>query len=281
MRTDTLFYQLFQTFNTLLFELTAQPVAEAIGYEFTSVEVKEKAFRFDGVFLPDIVEKPIIFTEVQFQRNEDIYWDLMSESCMYLRQYKPTNNWQAIAIFARRSYDPGELPHFREFFASNRITRIYLEDWLDRETNSLGISIVQLILTSEAEAPEFAKQLAVQVEQETPPLQRDQIVEFIETVLVYKFPQLTREEIQAMFTIDDLKQTRYYQDAKQEGMQQGMQQGQANLMLKQLARKFGGVSEELRSNIAQLSPAQLENLAEAILDFVSMAELDRWMQQNK
>jgi len=100
-------------------------------------------------------------------------------------------------------------------------------------------------------------------------------------VLVYKFPQLTREEIQAMFTIDDLKQTRYYQDAKQEGMQQGMQQGQANLMLKQLARKFGGVSEELRSNIAQLSPAQLENLAEAILDFVSMAELDRWMQQNK
>jgi len=281
MRTDTLFYQLFQTFNTLLFELTAQPVAEAIGYEFTSVEVKEKAFRFDGVFLPNIVEKPIIFTEVQFQRNEDIYWDLMSESCMYLRQYKPTNNWQAIAIFARRSYDPGELPHFREFFASNRITRIYLEDWLDRETNSLGISIVQLILTSEAEAPEFARQLAIQVEQETPPLQRDQIVEFIETVLVYKFPQLTREEIQAMFTIDDLKQTRYYQDAKQEGMQQGMQQGQANLMLKQLARKFGGVSEELRSNIAQLSPAQLENLAEAILDFVSMAELDRWMQQNK
>jgi len=159
MRTDTLFYQLFQTFNTLLFELTAQPVAEAIGYEFTSVEVKEKAFRFDGVFLPNIVEKPIIFTEVQFQRNEDIYWDLMSESCMYLRQYKPTNNWQAIAIFARRSYDPGELPHFREFFASNRITRIYLEDWLDRETNSLGISIVQLILTSEAEAPEFARQL--------------------------------------------------------------------------------------------------------------------------
>jgi len=277
MRTDTLFYQLFQTFNTLLFELTAQPVAEAIGYEFTSVEVKEKAFRFDGVFLPDIVEKPIIFTEVQFQRNEDIYWDLMSESCMYLRQYKPTNNWQAIAIFARRSYDPGELPHFREFFASNRITRIYLEDWLDRETNSLGISIVQLILTSEAEAPEFAKQLAVQVEQETPPLQRDQIVEFIETVLVYKFPQLTREEIKAMFTIDDLKQTRYYQDA----IQEGRQEGQADLILHLLTRKFGGLSENLQLRITQLSVAQLEMLAEAIFDFDNVAELDRWIQQNK
>ena len=277
MRTDTLFYQLFQTFNTLLFELTAQPVAEAIGYEFTSVEVKEKAFRFDGVFLPNIVEKPIIFTEVQFQRNEDIYWDLMSESCMYLRQYKPTNNWQAIAIFARRSYDPGELPHFREFFASNRITRIYLEDWLDRETNSLGISIVQLILTSEAEAPEFARQLAIQVEQETPPLQRDQIVEFIETVLVYKFPQLTREEIKAMFTIDDLKQTRYYQDA----IQEGRQEGQADLILHLLTRKFGGLSENLQLRITQLSVAQLEMLAEAIFDFDNVAELDRWIQQNK
>jgi len=57
MRTDTLFYQLFQTFHTLLFEVTEQPVAAAVGYEFVSVEVKEKAFRFDDVFLPDMVEK--------------------------------------------------------------------------------------------------------------------------------------------------------------------------------------------------------------------------------
>jgi len=96
-------------------------------------------------------------------------------------------------------------------------------------------------------------------------------------VLVYKFPKLSRQEIQAMFTIDDLKQTRYYQDAKQEGRQEG----QATLILRQLSRKFGGLSEELRSNIFQISPAQLENLAEAVLDFASVAELDRWLQENK
>jgi len=93
MRTDTLFYQLFQNFHTLLFELIEQPESNADGYEFISAEVKEKAFRFDGIFLPDVVEKPIIFTEVQFQSSEYIYWDLMAESCMYLRQYKPANNW--------------------------------------------------------------------------------------------------------------------------------------------------------------------------------------------
>jgi predicted transposase/invertase (TIGR01784 family) len=98
MRTDTLFYQLFQTFHTLLFELTEQPITTAEGYEFVSVEVKEKAFRFDGVFLPNAVDKPIIFTEVQFQNNQNIYWDLMSEICMYLRQFKPINNCRAISF---------------------------------------------------------------------------------------------------------------------------------------------------------------------------------------
>jgi len=125
MRTDTLFYQLFQTFHTLLFELTEQPVATAEGYEFVSVEVKEKAFRFDGVFLPNTVDKPIIFTKVQFQRKDNFYRRFIAGIFLYLDQYEPEEDWQAVAIFARRSYDPGVLNHGREFFTSNRITRIY------------------------------------------------------------------------------------------------------------------------------------------------------------
>ena len=52
MRTETIFYQLFQTFPTLLMELLGEDPASIASYQFTSVEVKEKAFRFDGVFLP-------------------------------------------------------------------------------------------------------------------------------------------------------------------------------------------------------------------------------------
>jgi predicted transposase/invertase (TIGR01784 family) len=176
-----------QIFSLLLFELIDQPPLAAEGYEVVSVEVKEKAFRFDGIFLPDGVDKPIIFTEVQFQPKVDFYWAFVSEIYLYLNQYKPAQNWQAVAIFARRSYDRGELPHFQELFASDRIVRVYLEDWLDRESSSLGIAIVQLILAPEAKAPELARRLAVQVERETTPLLRDEVVEFIETVLVYKF----------------------------------------------------------------------------------------------
>jgi predicted transposase/invertase (TIGR01784 family) len=225
MRTDTLFYQLFKAFHSLLFELIEQPPSAAEGYEFVSVEVKEKAFRFDGIFLPDGVDKPIIFTEVQFQPKVDFYWAFVSEIYLYLNQYKPAQNWRAVAIFARHSYDPGELPHFQELFASNRIVRVYLEDLLDKETSSLGIAIVQLILAPEAKALELAKRLAVQVERETTLLLQDEMLEFIETILVYKFPQLSRQEIEAMFTLDDLKHTRVYQEAKQEGKQEGRQEG--------------------------------------------------------
>ena len=56
MHTDTIFYQIFLTFHSLLFELLGQPIENAEGYQFTSVEVKEKAFRFDGIFRPDRVK---------------------------------------------------------------------------------------------------------------------------------------------------------------------------------------------------------------------------------
>ena len=53
MKTDTIFYQLFQTLPSILFELIGKPATEAEAYQFTSVEIKEIAFRFDGLFIPD------------------------------------------------------------------------------------------------------------------------------------------------------------------------------------------------------------------------------------
>ncbi|MCA2526567.1 DUF2887 domain-containing protein, partial [Microcystis sp. M61BS1] len=52
MKTDTIFYRLFQTFPGLLFELIDFPRELANFYRFSSVEVKQLSFRTDGVFLP-------------------------------------------------------------------------------------------------------------------------------------------------------------------------------------------------------------------------------------
>lgn len=40
MKTDTIFYQLFQTFPNILFELLGQPASEALEYRFDSQEIK-------------------------------------------------------------------------------------------------------------------------------------------------------------------------------------------------------------------------------------------------
>jgi predicted transposase/invertase (TIGR01784 family) len=79
MRTDTILYQLFLTFHSLLFELLGQPLENANNYQFTSAEIKEKSFRFDGIFMPSREDKPIYFVEVQFQNKPDFYWELIAE----------------------------------------------------------------------------------------------------------------------------------------------------------------------------------------------------------
>ncbi|PSO49450.1 MAG: hypothetical protein BRC33_06865 [Cyanobacteria bacterium SW_9_44_58] len=52
MKTDSLFYRLFQNFPSLLFELIDVSVANSEGYQFRSVEIKQTAFRIDGLFAP-------------------------------------------------------------------------------------------------------------------------------------------------------------------------------------------------------------------------------------
>jgi predicted transposase/invertase (TIGR01784 family) len=283
LKTDTLFYQLFQSFDTLLFELIDRPIADAEGYQFTTAEIKEKAFRFDGIFIPTTDDKPIFFIEVQFQPKNDFYWEYLSEIFLYLNQYRPINKWQAVAIFAKRNCEPEIVDHVQEMIDSNRIIRVYLEDWLNQETNSLTIAIIQLILAPENKAPKLARQINEKVQQEPNTDLQDQVVKFIETVLVYKFPKLSRQEIEAMFTFNDLKNTRVYQDAKQEGLQLGKQEGlqrQVAMLVRMLTRKFGKLSPRTKNRITKLSVTQLENLAEVIFDLQTVADLNTWLRNN-
>jgi predicted transposase YdaD len=99
------------------------------------------------------------------------------------------------------------------------------------------------------------------------------IIDLLETVLVSKFAQLSRQEIQAMFLLTDIKQTRVYQEARQEG-----RQVEASLMLKRLlSKRFGKLNDRRLEAINNLSLEQLEDLGEALLDFTDIAELDTWL----
>ncbi|GCA96289.1 DUF2887 domain-containing protein, partial [Microcystis aeruginosa] len=51
MKTDSIFYRLFETFPESFFDLLNLPPETVNHYQFSSLEVKQLAFRLDGVFL--------------------------------------------------------------------------------------------------------------------------------------------------------------------------------------------------------------------------------------
>ncbi|MDD1444133.1 Rpn family recombination-promoting nuclease/putative transposase [Dolichospermum sp. ST_sed3] len=298
MRTDTIFYQLFLTFHSLLFELIGQPLEKAEHYKFTSVEVKEKAFRFDGIFMPDTLDQPIYFVEVQFQDKPDFYWEFIAEINIYLNQYQPVQDWQAVAIFAKRSLEVKKLTAYQEELINNgRIVQIYLDEI---SSASIGMDLVQLIVSKKSQSPELVSGLMQRTRTEIvdATIKRD-IVELLETVLLSKFSKLTRQEIETMFSLSDIKQTRVYQDAKQEGIQEGRQEGRQEgiqegiqegrqegrqneakrLLLRLLSKRFGKLTDRQTLLISSLDVEELEELGEALLDFVSLVDLDNWLAE--
>ena len=275
MHTDTIFYQIFLTFHTLLFELLGQPTENAEGYNFTSVEVKEKAFRFDGIFMPDSVENPIYFVEVQFQPKVEFYWELITEINIYLNQYKPQQDWQAVALFAKRSLDVEVLTNYQqELINSGRIKRIYLDEL---PPGSIGMGLIELIVSKENQSQELVKNLMARTKTEVSnDSERQGIIELLESVLMSKFSQLSRQEIEAMFLVSDIKQTRVYQEAKQEGRQDG----EMILLMRLLSKRFGKLSGNYIKTINNLTIEQLEDLGEALLDFGDINDLEQWLKSH-
>ena len=283
MRTDTIFYQLFLTFHSLLFELLGEPIENADDYQFISAEIKEKAFRFDGIFIPDQKDKPIYFVEVQFQNKPDFYWEFIAEINLYLNQYKPVQDWKVIALFAQRRFEVKSLSIFQQELINNgRIIPLYLDEV---RSGSIGVGLIQLIIAQEAQTPILVQQLLQRARTEIADssVARD-IIDLLETVLVSKFAQLSREEIQSMFLLSDIKQTRVYQEAKQEGRQEGRQEGErtgeVRLVLRLLSKRVGIISDRSIEIINSLTLEQLDDLGDALLDFGNIADLDNWLRSH-
>ncbi|HAX79380.1 MAG TPA: hypothetical protein DCY88_27030 [Cyanobacteria bacterium UBA11372] len=228
MKTDTIFYSLFQAFPSIFFELINQSPEEATDYEFTSREVKQLAFRLDGLFLPksNDLNKPFYAVEVQFQPDPDLYYRLFSELFLYLRQYKPDYPWRVVVIYPSRSVEREENTQFGELIALNRVRRIYLDELGEAAESSLGVNVVKLVIEAEETAPALARELIAQTRQQVSDeaIKRD-LIDLIETIIVYKLPQKSREEIEVMLGLNELRQTRVFQEALEEGRQEGREEG--------------------------------------------------------
>ncbi len=167
MKTDSIFYRLFQEFPSIFFELIGDSPQTAEVYQFSSIEIKQTAFRIDGVFLPTQGEhNPIYFVEVQFQTDAEFYLRLFSEISLYLRQNKPQNPWKGVVLYPTRSLDTADIKHYSEFFASGRVSRIYLDELGETSSLPVGIATIKLIIEDKNTAITIARELINRTQQE-------------------------------------------------------------------------------------------------------------------
>jgi len=67
---------------------------------------------------------------------------------------------------------------------------------------------------------------------------------------------------------------------KREGLQQGRHEGEAELVLRQLGRRLGALSDTQEKSIRKLPLEKIEELGEELLDFRSRRDLVRWLRLN-
>ncbi|NEO75988.1 Rpn family recombination-promoting nuclease/putative transposase [Moorena sp. SIO4G3] len=278
MKTDTIFYRLFQSFPSIFFELINQAPTEALGYQFASVEVKQLAYRIDididGVFLPKTTttQQPIYFVEVEFQGDSQLYARFFSEIFLYLDQTELSNDWRGVVIYPSRNVENQDTQQYQELLDSPRVSRIYLDELAEISAPSVGIATVQLIVTEQEAAIALAQDLIQRTTEEIEnERQRTEFLELIETILVYKLPKLSRTEIEAMFSLSDLRQTKVYQEAlaegKLEGIQEGRLEGKIQAKLESIPRLLAlGLTVEQVAQALELEVEQVTKVVQESTD---------------
>jgi|688.fasta_scaffold464817_1 predicted transposase/invertase (TIGR01784 family) len=280
MKTDKWFYQLFLTMPGIIAELIPN-IPSDCEFDYIAPVIKEREFRLDGLFIPQSENWniPLIFLEAQMQSDAGFYGRYFAEIFLYLQQYPEKRPWQGLLILHNRQQYLGESVPY-QVLLREQVKCLYLEDLLPRADISPNLALLKLLVLEEAEAFHLGRHILEESETQTTFQQR---LNLIETILVNKFPHLGTQEILRMLDLKttDITQSRFYQEVvavgRQEGLQAGLLAGEADLILRQLTRKYGTLTPEVNQQIKALTIAELGDLGEALLDFVEMSDLENWL----
>ncbi len=256
-------------------DLAGLDPAMAPFYEFRSEEIKQTAFRLDGVLAPrEDGDEPWVFIEVQFHPDENLYRRLFAEIFLFLHRAPKARPWRALILYPDAQVE--RIPSgYANLLELSEIHRVDISCHHGENRDTTGWELLRLIVDEGTAAVARAQRL-IQAQSTSGPGAKParamlDLVNFIETVLVYKLPQCTREEIQTMIGLTDidLKQTRFYQDVFAEGLSLGENQ----LLLRQIRHRFGSLPEWVQDKLSQSSISQKEQWSVRILDAPSLEVL--------
>ena len=227
MKRDSLFFELFRDLPRGFFEAIGRGDIDPKQYELKSIEYKETAVRLDGVFLPRTPKAgPAFLWEAQWYRSSKVYANLLSKIGRFLEHGNPNQSWVAVVLYPTRSLEQKNLEPYRCLLNSDQMIRVYLDELPAPAPDNIESGVLRLIASKPDDAIEVAQDLMPKVrEAKLAEAFRRRVVQFIETVMLYQLPKLSREEVERMLQVTDLRETRVFQEALEEGLEKGLVKG--------------------------------------------------------
>ncbi|EAZ88498.1 hypothetical protein CY0110_15290 [Crocosphaera chwakensis CCY0110] len=124
---------------------------------------------------------------MQFQKDDNFYGRFFAEIFLYLSKTNLTNDWHGVIIYPNRQVETDNIQRYQDMLTSGRVIRLYLDELENLNQTSVGLTTVQLITLPKGEAIDATRQLIQRVRNELTPDQKpEELLQLIETVLVYK-----------------------------------------------------------------------------------------------
>ena len=294
LNTDRWFYGVFQSAPDLIRWLAASPDGNGPGgvvpteldrqYRFSAPELKAGSHRLDGVLWPlgsesGSAELPVVVLEVQMRADPGFHHRLAAQTFRFLQLHPRIEHWRVVVITPHRRLSLGPVTPLRSFL--EQVQWVSLDELGQQENLDAAIDLLTLPVRPEPELGERCRRILES---------RRDLEPVVLSMLFERFPLLNREEILMIvgLPLQELRHTRAVQEileegrleGREEGLEAGRQQEAAALAVRLLTRRLGGVDVGSRERLRELPLQQLEQLAEDLLDFTDLGDLQAWFDDH-
>jgi predicted transposase YdaD len=285
LASDKLFFFLFQSNPDLILRWLDDLPADASGYIFSAPVLKEREYRLDGLFAPptERPDLPAVILEAQMAADPAFLLRLYAETGRFLQQQSWSGDWRVVVLCPHRALNFGNPTPIQEFL-DRRVLWVELQP-VDGHLPATPLTrVLSLLLQPESQVRSVSDALR---EQALSDIRAAEVLPLISTIVLTRFSDRPLSEVCKMvgITLEDLTQSRAYQEifglgearGEARGQALGEARGEAKVTLLLLARRCGSLSPATTARIQALPLEQLEALAEALLDFTGPADLDAWL----
>ncbi len=294
MRTDPLFYELFQTRPQIFFEIAQ--ITPSCAYRFESVTVKSAEKRIDGVLYPTVEGQPIYFVEVQAAPDEQMYWRTSREVSTFFEQRPSLKDtaWYAYVIWLDGNDDKGfKKTHIKDNDNVPRILSVYLIDILKKlPNNSLALNVLKpLIVDTEQEVRQNITTWVEQIRHaDLSPQAEQRLLMVMGQFIEEKFKILSYKELCKMLRLTPFEETdtfieayqRKFQENFQKSFQKSLKEERVQRLIQIIDVKFRfsrNTINKLATKLNQLTLEDLKNLFADIFQLKRLKDLDAWIDQ--